>query len=87
MEVRRRAGLDETGDHGNEPKYTNAAGKRILAMLNWPVRRLRALDWAGSQPPSAASMFNRSEFYARPQDGPCCPQKIGANPTPQHGAN
>src|SRR3984893_19037511 len=27
---RRRPGLDETGDRGNEPKYTDATDKRLL---------------------------------------------------------
>lgn len=29
-------GLDETGDRGAEPKYTEATDKRILAQLDWP---------------------------------------------------
>ena len=31
---RRRSGLDETGDRGNDPKYTAATDKRILAVLD-----------------------------------------------------
>jgi transposase len=31
--VKRRAGLDETGDRGAEPKYTTLTGKRILGVL------------------------------------------------------
>src|SRR5512141_1900578 len=34
---RRLAGLDETGDRGNEPKYTPATDARILAVLDRPV--------------------------------------------------
>jgi transposase len=33
---RRLAGLDETGNRGAEPKYTQAADKRILALLDQP---------------------------------------------------
>ncbi len=32
----RRAGLDETGNRGNDPKYTAETGKRILAVLGRP---------------------------------------------------
>ena len=32
----RRAGLDETGNRGNDPKYTAETGKRILAVLGQP---------------------------------------------------
>ena len=31
---KRRAGLDETGDRGAEPKYTAETNKRILALLD-----------------------------------------------------
>ena len=34
---RRLAGLDETGDRGNDPKYTAETDKRILAVLDSPV--------------------------------------------------
>ena len=34
---RRLAGLDETGDRGNDPKYTARTDKRILAVLDRPV--------------------------------------------------
>ena len=34
---RRRPGLDETGDRGNEPKYTDATDKRLLAVLDRPI--------------------------------------------------
>src|SRR6201997_2249509 len=34
---KRRAGLDETGDRGAEPKYTAETNKRILALLDRPV--------------------------------------------------
>jgi transposase len=34
--ARRRAGLDESGDRGAEPKYTAATGQRILAVLDGP---------------------------------------------------
>jgi hypothetical protein len=37
---RRLAGLDETGNRGAEPKYTQAADKRILALLDQPVLRV-----------------------------------------------
>jgi transposase len=33
---RRRAGLDETGDRGAEPKYTSQTDTRILALLDQP---------------------------------------------------
>lgn len=33
---KRRAGLDETGDRGNDPKYTAETDKRILAVLGQP---------------------------------------------------
>ena len=33
----RRAGLDETGHRGAEPKYTAETDKRILAVLDGPV--------------------------------------------------
>src|ERR1700716_839052 len=33
---RRRAGLDETGDRGAEPKYTSQTDNRILALLDQP---------------------------------------------------
>src|ERR1700730_6846816 len=38
---RRRAGLDETGDRGNEPKYTDATDKRLLAADRQSPRRRR----------------------------------------------
>jgi transposase len=34
---RRLAGLDETGNRGNDPKYTAGTDKRILAVLDSPV--------------------------------------------------
>ena len=34
--ARRRAGLDETGDRGAEPKYTSQTDNRILALLDQP---------------------------------------------------
>jgi transposase len=34
---RRLAGLDETGNRGNDPKYTARTDKRILAVLDGPV--------------------------------------------------
>jgi hypothetical protein len=34
---RRRPGLDETGDRGNEPKYTDATDQRLLAVLDRPI--------------------------------------------------
>src|SRR5271166_2538323 len=34
---RRLAGLDETGERGNDPKYTEATDKRILAVLDQPI--------------------------------------------------
>jgi transposase len=34
---RRLCGLDETGERGNDPKYTDADDQRILAALNQPV--------------------------------------------------
>jgi hypothetical protein len=34
---RRRPGLDETGERGNEPKYTDATDKRLLAVLDRPI--------------------------------------------------
>src|SRR6202167_4625308 len=34
---RRLAGLDETGERGNDPKYTEADDQRILAALDQPV--------------------------------------------------
>jgi hypothetical protein len=34
----RLAGLDETGNRGNDPKYTNATDARILTVLDGPVR-------------------------------------------------
>ncbi len=33
---KRRAGLDETGERGAEPKYTTETNKRILALLDQP---------------------------------------------------
>src|SRR6266404_3215166 len=33
---RRRAGLDETGERGAEPKYTPQTDNRILALLDQP---------------------------------------------------
>src|ERR1700720_1206816 len=33
----RLAGLDETGNRGNDPKYTGETAKRILAVLDSPV--------------------------------------------------
>src|ERR1700726_2728033 len=39
----RLAGLDETGNRGAEPKYPAETEKRILAVLDGPVR---ALDWS-----------------------------------------
>ena len=35
--AKRRAGLDETGDRGSDPKYTAATDQRILAALAAPV--------------------------------------------------
>src|ERR1700758_650581 len=44
---RRRPGLDAPGDRGNEPKYTDAPDKRLLAVLARPIPAgLRALEWA-----------------------------------------
>src|ERR1700757_5014402 len=34
---RRLAGLDETGNRGNDPKYTPETDKRILAVLDSPL--------------------------------------------------
>src|SRR5712672_2938322 len=34
--AKRRAGLDETGDRGAEPKYTPQTDNRILALLDQP---------------------------------------------------
>jgi len=34
---KRLTGLDETGDRGSEPKYTEETGKRILGVLEGPV--------------------------------------------------
>lgn len=47
---RRLAGLDETGDRGDDPKYTETAGRRIPASLDQPVAAGRA-RWSG--PPIA----------------------------------
>jgi hypothetical protein len=50
---RRLAGLDETGERGNDPKYTEATDKRILAVLDRPVPAGHA-RWTG--PPVAAAL-------------------------------
>jgi hypothetical protein len=42
----RRAGLDETGERGAEPKYTAETGKRILALLDRPPPKGYA-RWTG----------------------------------------
>ena len=34
---KRLAGLDETGDRGNDPKYTSETDKRILCVLDSPA--------------------------------------------------
>src|ERR1700745_1106705 len=50
---RRRPGLDETGDRGNEPKYTDATDKRLLAVGDvdvqyvWRFLRTHKIDLAG----------------------------------------
>ncbi len=43
---KRLAGLDETGNRGNDPKYTAQTGKRILAVLDSPVPKGYA-RWTG----------------------------------------
>jgi transposase len=43
---RRLSGLDETGNRGNEPKYTAGTGKRILAVLDRPAPKGYA-RWSG----------------------------------------
>src|SRR6476660_1063421 len=43
---RRLGGLDETGDRGAEPKYTEETGKRILALLDQPKPKGYA-RWSG----------------------------------------
>src|SRR5258705_10023541 len=43
---KRLAGLDETGNRGNDPKYTAATGRRILAILDQPAPAGHA-RWTG----------------------------------------
>src|ERR1700756_1248858 len=67
---RRRPGLDETGDRGNEPKYTDATDKRLLAVLDRPIPAgLRALEWAADrQSPRRRRCAICLALLAHPQD-------------------
>src|SRR6478672_3338016 len=64
---RRRPGLDETGDRGNEPKYTDATDKRLLAVLDRPIPAGYA-RWNGPLIAKALGDVDVQICLAHPQD-------------------